>query len=140
MTQTIERKISAALILFALLSITLPNTHAQKSRVQRVQFPRGKTSIVLRGVLRGKADMTYVVRARRGQRLTTNLTVENNCCASVLIKGPDGTNQVNEDGTDAGEASNIVLERTGDYRIIVFPPDTAYRSDIARYTLEIRVE
>lgn len=139
MMQTMK-KLSAALALFALLSLTFPDTYAQKSRVRLIKFPRGQTSVTLRGVLRSKADMTYIVRARRGQRLTTNLTVENDCCASVLIKGPDGTNQVNEDGTDAGEGSDILLERSGEYRVIIFPPDTAYRTDIARYTLEIRVE
>ena len=139
MIETINKRLAAALMLLALLSSATPCALAQGGRVRRVQFPRGRTTLVLKGVLRGKSDMTYLLRARAGQTLTANLSVVNDCCASLLIKGPDNTNQTNADGTDAGASFSIQLTQTGDYRIIVFPPDTAARKDIARYTLEVSV-
>lgn len=139
MIKTIRKRMAAVFILFALLFSTTLCASAQRGSVRRVQFPRGRTTVVLKGVLRGTSEMTYVLRARAGQTLTANLLVENDCCASLLIKGPDNTNQRNADGTDAGARFTVQLTQTGNYRIIVFPPDTADRKDIARYTLEVSV-
>jgi hypothetical protein len=139
MIKRIKRGMAAAFILLAVLSGTTLYASAQGGRVRRVQFPRGRATLVLKGVLRGKSDMTYLLRARAGQTLMANLLVEHDCCASLLIKGPDNTNQTNPDGTDAGTSFSIQLTQTGDYRIVVFPPDTAARKDIARYTLEVSV-
>ena len=132
---------AAALLALALLFGTATEAAAQGGRknTRRVRFPRGETSLVARGVLRGKADYTYVVRAARGQTLTARLVVEKDCCAALMIKGPDGLSLTNPDGTDAGNDFSVRLTQTGDYRLIVFPPDTADRKDVARYTLEVSV-
>ncbi|HEX8707676.1 MAG TPA: hypothetical protein VF723_05395 [Pyrinomonadaceae bacterium] len=106
---------------------------------RRVQFPAGRTTTVLKGVLRGTQDATYVVRARKGQTLIAHLSVANDCCASLMIKGPDNNSLTNPDGTDASDDFSIILQRTGDYRVIVFPPETAGRRDTARYTLELTI-
>lgn len=45
----------------------------------------------------------------------------------------------NERGEDAGDDYSVVLPRTGDYKLVVFPPDTADRKDVAHYTLEVTV-
>ncbi|MDQ3819289.1 MAG: hypothetical protein M3362_16655 [Acidobacteriota bacterium] len=136
---TNKKRARCAPFLFALiLGVTL-SASAQRKNVERVQFPQDRTTAVLKGVLKGQSDMTYIVRARKGQTLIAHLAVEKNCCAGILIKGPDNRNQTNADGTDAGDDFSIVLKRTGDYRIVVFPPDTADRRDVARYTLEITI-
>src|SRR2546423_14404069 len=98
-----------ALILFALILGATLSLSAQRKNVQRVQFPQGRTTAVLKGVLKGDADMTYVVRARKGQTLIAHLAVENNCCASLMAKGPDKRSLTNPDGTDAGEDFSVVL-------------------------------
>jgi len=136
---TYKKRALCATFLFALIFGATVFASAQRKSVQRVQFPAGRTTVVLKGVLKGQADMTYIVRARKGQTLLAHLAVENNCCAGILIKGPDNNNQTNADGTDAGNDFSIILKRTGDYRIVVFPPDTAGRRDIARYTLEVTI-
>lgn len=136
---TYKKRVLCATFLFALILGTSLFASAQRKNVERVQFPQGRTTTVLKGVLKGQSDMTYIVRARKGQTLLAHLAVENNCCAGILIKGPDNRNQTNADGTDAGDDFSIILKRTGDYRIVVFPPDTADRKDIARYTLEITI-
>lgn len=140
-TRKLKRTTAAALLIFATLLGPAFDAVAQGGRknTRRVRFPRGQTSLVLKGALRGKADYTYVLRARSGQTLTAHLAVENDCCAALLVKGPDGLSLRNADGTDAGNDFSIPLTQTGDYRIIVFPPDTADRKDVARYTLEVSV-
>lgn len=141
MTRKLRTGSAAALLVFTLIFGTAFGVAAQGGgkNTRRVRFPRGRTTVVLRGVLRGKADYTYVLRAARGQTLTAHLAVENDCCAALLVKGPDGLGLRNADGTDAGNDFSVPLTQTGDYRITVFPPDTAGRRDIARYTLEVSV-
>jgi hypothetical protein len=136
---TFTKTIRCALLIFTLIFGPALRVSAQRKNVQRVQFPQGRTTAVIKSELKGTADMTYVVRALKGQTLLTHLAVENDCCASLLVKGPDGRSLTNADGTDAGNDFSIILPRTGDYRIVVFPPDTADRKDIARYTLEVTI-
>jgi len=129
-----------ALLVFALLFGTAFYAAAQRGRknTQRIQFPPGQTSVSLKGVLKGSRDAIYLLRGSRGQVLTAHLAVENDCCASILIKGPDGNNVKNDaDDTDAGEDFSVALRLTGDYQIVVFPPDTTEETDVARYTLDV---
>ena len=128
------------LLVFALLFGPAFNAAAQRGRknTQRIQFPPGQTSVSLKGVLKGPRDAIYLLRGSRGQVLTTHIKVENDCCASILIKGPDGNNVKNDaNGEDAGEDFSVALRLTGDYQIVVFPPDTTEETDVARYTLDV---
>ncbi len=86
---------------------------AQQSRTRRIQFARGATSSVVQGgVVRGTRDI-YLLRARRGQAMTVNITsVEKN--AVFDIQGPNGE-FLREEGT----SWRGVLPATGDYSIIV---------------------
>jgi hypothetical protein len=136
---TFKKTTRQAFILFALLISTTVCVSAQRKNVQRIQFPPGRTTTVLRGVLRGDADFTYILHAKRGQTLLAHLAVAGNGQAGILIDGPDNRRQTNPDGSDAGDDFSIILQRTGDYRITVFPPETADRKDIARYTLEVTI-
>ncbi len=139
-TRTLTVRSATPLLVFALLFGPAFNAAAQRGRknTQRIQFPQGQTSVSLKGVLRGSRDAIYLLRGSRGQVLTAHIKVENDCCASILIKGPDGNNVKNDaDGTDAGEEFSVALRLTGDYQIVVFPPDTAEETDVARYTLDV---
>ena len=128
---------AAALLLLVLLAGGVLAQRAGKN-TRRIQFPPGQTSVSLKGVLKGTQDAIYLLRGSRGQVLTARITVENDCCASILIKGPDGTNVVNDaDGTDAWDNFSVALRLTGEYRIGVFAPDTTEETDVARYTLDV---
>jgi hypothetical protein len=134
---TLKKTTRHAFILCALLLGTTLSISAQRKNVQRIQVPPDRTSVVLKGVLRGDADFTYILRAQKGQTLLAHLAVNGE--ASLTIKGPNNHSLTNADGSDAGDDFSIILQRTGDYRITVFPPDTVNRKDIARYTLEVTI-
>jgi hypothetical protein len=134
---TLKKTTRHAFILFALLLGTTICVSAQRKNVQRIQFPPGRTTTVLKGTLRGDNDFTYILRASKGQTLLAHLAVNGE--ASLMVKGPNGRSLTNSDGSDAGNDFSIILQRTGDYRLTVFPPDTADRKDIARYTLEVTI-
>ena len=129
---------TAALLLFLILLAGGVLAQRAGKNTRRIQFPPGQTSVSLKGVLKGPRDAIYLLRGSRGQVLTARLKVENDCCASLLIKGPDGENVKNDaDDTDAGENFSVALRRTGEYQIVVFPPDTTEETDVARYTLDV---
>ena len=136
----LKRMSTRALVPLVLLFVVVVLVPAQGSRknTRRIQFPPGQTSVSLKGVLKGPRDAIYLLRGSRGQVLTAHIAVENDCCASILIKGPDGNNVKNDaDGADAGEDFSVALRLTGDYQIVVFPPDTTEETDVARYTLDV---
>lgn len=112
---------------------------AQGGTEQRVKFPPGRTTAVLKGTLRGITDARYVLRAQRGQTLTAHLSVGRNEYASLQIIGPDGNSLTAADGSDVGDDFSVTLPRMGDYHFVVFPPDTSGRRDLAHYTLEITI-
>ena len=134
---TVKRTTRHAFILLALLLGTTLSISAQKKNVRRIQFPPGEETVVVKGVLRGPNDFTYIVHGNKGQTLIATIMVEGNGQASILIDGPGNKRQTNEDGTDAGDDISFVLEQTGDYRIVVFPPEMTEKKDIARYKLEV---
>lgn len=113
---------------------------AFKTKVFRVKFARGANSVEYGGSLRGRIEHIYLVNARAGQTMRVVLEVGANEFASIQIKDPKGLVAPSGDGTDAGENWSNKLKKTGDYRISVFPPDTAESSDKARYRLKIVIE
>ena len=116
-------------ILLLLLIAISSGVLARAQGVRRIQLPRGQTTTVVKGTLKGTADATYLLRATKGQTLVAHLTVAKGGEASLQISGPGGIRLSNANGTDAGNDFSVTLLRTGDYRIVVFPPDTASRSD-----------
>lgn len=129
----------ALLLLLFLSANVLPSGLQNRSASTRVRFPAGRTTVVLKGVIRGTNDRTYVLRAERGQTLIAHLAVKQGEYAGLLIEGPGGIRLTNEQGNDAADDFNVALPRTGDYRIVVFPPDTNDRTDMAHYTLELTI-
>ncbi|HVQ39971.1 MAG TPA: hypothetical protein VMS31_20690 [Pyrinomonadaceae bacterium] len=121
---------------FAVVLLTLSvllTAVAQSGRTQRVRFPRGRTTAVLKGaVIRGTQDQ-YLLGARRGQTMTLHISsLEKNAVFAIL--GPDATALKGaEEGSDATDWSGE-LPLTGDYSIWVGPT----RGN-ATYTLEVTI-
>ena len=129
------RKVSVAAVALLLL---LANTAWAKTI--RVRFPKGKTSVVLKGRTTGGPSesggmdpISYTFRARKGQTLTLNLTSEKkNAVFGVYAPGMDLV-----EGAQSVDGWTGTLPKTGQYEIIVFPQDEAIDTN---FTLKITIE
>lgn len=105
---------------------------AQRHRSKRIQFPRGRTTAVIKGRVDAKTIDNYDIRARAGQRMSVHLT----------SPGKNVRFGIALPGYDAGEvegASNVTdwegeLPDTGDYNIAVYVTKGA-----GTYTLEVTI-
>jgi hypothetical protein len=105
------------------------NLLAQSSRTRRIRFEPGTDSAVVEdSVVRGTRD-TYLLRANRRQRITINITSEEDN-AVFDIRSPSGKTLSQESTDYTG-----VLPATGDYRIVV----GGIRGN-ATYTMTVTVE
>jgi len=129
------REVSVAVVALLLL---LANTAWAKTI--RVRFPKGKTSVVLKGRTTGGPSesggmdpISYTFRARKGQTLTLNLTSEKkNAVFGVYAPGMDLV-----EGAQSVDGWTGTLPKTGQYEIIVFPQDEATDTN---FTLKITIE
>jgi hypothetical protein len=123
-------KQAAVLVLTFLLLFT---AIAQTGRTQRVRFPRGRTTAVLKGAVVRATQDQYILGARGGQKMIVHITSrEKNAVFAIL--GPDATALPGaEEGADATDWSGE-LPLSGDYSIWVSPT----RGN-ATYTLEVTI-
>ena len=118
----------------AILTLSIVLTAlAQTGQTQRVRFPRGRTTAVLKGaVVRGTQDQ-HILGARRGQTMIVHVTSRENNAVFVIL-APNGTALDGaEEGTDTKDWTGQ-LPLTGDYSIWVGPT----RGN-ATYTLEVTI-
>lgn len=85
----------------------------ESPRPRRVQFARGTNFAVLQNsVVRGTRD-TYLLNARRNQRMTVSITsLENNAIVDII--GPNGRT-IQQEMT----SWSFILPTTGDYQLVV---------------------
>lgn len=129
MAKLASRQLTLFLLTFSLLLTCV----AQTGQTQRVRFPRGRTTAVLKGaVVRGTQDQ-YILGARRGQTMIVHITsLEKNAVFAIL--GPDANAlRGAEEGSDATDWTGE-LPLSGDYSIWVSPT----RGN-ATYTLEVTI-
>ena len=121
--------LSATLFLFA----SLVTASAQKGRsiIRQVNFPRGRTTTVLRGTVKRGLSHDYLLRARAGQTMTVHLTTNAGGMSLTILK-PDGESWIYDTKDWSGE-----LPSTGTYRINVLPDTTTEQP--TRYALEIMI-
>ena len=133
MAQTGKRRTIHALLATLLLLAALASVPAQKGKsiVRRVNFPRGRTTVVLRGTVKRGLSHDYLLRARAGQTLTAHLTATAAGMSLTLLK-PGGETWIYDTKDWSGE-----LPATGTYRINVLPDTTTERP--TRYTLEVTI-
>jgi len=124
------RQILKLLLLSAALTVLVV---AQTGKTQRVRFPRGRTTAVLKGAaVRGTQDR-YILGARGGQTMIVHISSrEKNAVFAIL--GPDATALPGaEEGTDAMDWTGT-LPMSGDFSIWVGPT----RGN-ATYTLQVTI-
>lgn len=133
MTRTLKG-ISIQVLMGALvLCASLTGAAAQKGKsvVRQINFPRGRTATVLRGVVKRGLSHDYLLRARAGQTMTLHL-VTNASGMSLTILRPDGETWIYDVKDWSGQ-----LPSTGTYRINVLPDTTTEQP--TRYALEVMI-
>lgn len=119
----------ATLVLFA--SLTGVTAQKGKSVIRRVNFPRGRTTTVLKGTVRRGLSHDYLLRARAGQTMTLHLTTAVGGMSLTILR-PDGETWVYDVKDWSGQ-----LPSTGTYRINVLPDTTTEAP--TRYALEVMI-
>ena len=127
------RRLTVSLLI--LLLVTASTAWAQK----RIKFPPGRTTVVLRGRTTGGPSesggmnpVSYVLRARKGQRMILHLTsAKRNAVFGLYAPGMDLVA-----GAQSVADWTGTLPKTGDYEIIVFPEDEATNTT---FTLEVTI-
>lgn len=117
----------ATLFLVAPLSGAL--AQKGKSVIRRVNFPRGRTTTVLKGTVRRGLSHDYLLRARAGQTMTLHLKTAASGMSLTILK-PDGETWIYDVKDWSGE-----LPSTGTYRVNVLPDTTTAQP--TRYALEV---
>src|SRR4030095_15388872 len=131
---SIMRKSIGAGVLLSLLLVT-----AASAKIIRVTFPKGRTTVILKGKTTGGPSesggmdpIAYHVRARKGQQMTLHLTsAKRNAVFGVYAPGMDLSEGEQSMKDWAGR-----LPKPGDYEIIVFPEDEAANTT---FTLELTI-
>jgi hypothetical protein len=123
----------------ALLTLLLFAHAVASAKTIRVKFPKGRTTVVLKGRTTGGPSesggmdpIAYRLRARKGQQMTLHLTsAKKNAVFGVYAPGMEPL----ETGVNSTDWSGP-LPKSGDYEIIVFPSDEATDTT---FTLEVTV-
>lgn len=108
------KKLRSLMLLLAIGTLAAAPLTAQGER--RIQFPKGKSSTVLKGAT-GTSGVTYVLRARSGQKIVLDLTPANGVGIKVETNGRYGPMVLLREET--GGHYEVGLEETGDYTIFV---------------------
>ena len=128
----LNRKLFAAGLSALVLAFVVLVLNDSAAGQTRVQFPKGRTTAVLKGKTRGNAEegnedfVRYKLRAREGQRMIVRLVTPGKR-ARFLIYLPDS------DYLTEGTDWEGPLPQTGDYEIWVHPTgsrDTAFTLEI----------
>ncbi len=119
----------------ALILLTVAVAAAQKGTTinRRVQFPRGRTTAVLKGKANWGANYIYRLRARAGQTMIVHVAG----VTTFRIIAPGSRNYEALAGADNVQDWTGELPRTGDYQIILGHANDNYT--LAPYTLEVTV-
>jgi hypothetical protein len=89
---------------------------ASGQTVKRIQFAKGKSSAVIKGVT-GDRGVIYVLNARSGQKLVITLTPARGVGIRVETDGTDGQNVLLRE--ENGGTYEVGLEETGEYTILI---------------------
>lgn len=109
-----KNKLSVSLAIFAFISLTAVGSSAQAPK--RIEFAKGKSSATVSGSTNGYG-VTYVVRARSGQKIAVDLDPVSNVGIKVETNGRDGQQVLLRE--ERGGHYEIGLEESGDYTIFI---------------------
>jgi hypothetical protein len=126
------RALAVTGILFFLASLA----GAQKAEPVRIEFKPGASSASLRGQLRGRQQMEYVLRARNGQTLALRLSSTPRDSLTLKVRDPVASEIPLE---RAGPGQWLTpLRQTGDYDIWVVRVSGRPGASTYRLTVTVR--
>jgi len=107
-------------------------------RTERIKFAKGATSAMIKGQVKGDADVDYLVRAGAGQTISVSLKPSNRSNYFNVL--PPGSKDVAMHVGQTGEDYTGVLPTDGDYTIRVYlVRAAARRNETSTYTLTVSV-
>ena len=121
----------------ALLVLNLQAT--EEIRQVPVHFKKGASQASIKGHIKGRETIDYVLRAKAGQTMTVNLKMSHTgAYFNVLPPGSD--NEAIFVGQVAGPKFEGKLPKDGDYKIRVYlVRAAARRNESAKYTLTVKI-
>jgi hypothetical protein len=127
-----------SIFLSCLIFLLFPLAVDAQRKPLRINLPSQNKEVRSKGRVKGKNQVIYLVNVSKGETLVARLDLEAQSYAAMQVRDPNGKLLTSDDGTDAGLRWSGVADRSGDYRIIVFGPDTANPGEIARYSLSVQ--
>ena len=129
------RRVNCSLVILSFV-LLVPAGFAQ-GRPTRVRFPRGRSSVTLRGRIFGFETKDYVLGARAGQVMSLHLTSPNQYTNFTIYS-------INGHPTDVGETSDWSgrLAESGDYviRVLIMRAGARQKGSMADYRLRVRIQ
>ena len=124
---------AGTIVAILLLTITA------SAKTIRVKFPKGRTTVILKGKTTGGPSesggmdpIAYRFRARKGQTMILHLTsAKRNAVFGIYAPGMDLI-----EGAQNGTDWEGTLPKTGEYEIMVFPEDEMTNTT---FTLELTI-
>ena len=108
------KRFKSLILMIAVGMIAVSPLYSQTER--RIQFPKGKSSTVVRGST-GSSGVTYVLRARSGQKIVIDLSPAAGLGIKVETTGRYGHMVMLRE--ESGGHYEVGLEESGDYTIFV---------------------
>jgi hypothetical protein len=132
MTPFPKRRLINSLALATMLLLTTTALSMQRTAFTRVRFPRGRTTMVLKGSLVNNASKEYLLSARAGQTMSVHVTSpQGRAWFDVYPRNDRGALADAAEDTKDWEGK---LPQSGDYVISVYTEDGN-----TRYTLEVTI-
>jgi hypothetical protein len=110
----LKKIIGLSLMLMAL--VCLNGIGAQAQTLKRIQFAKGKTAATVKGNT-GTYGVSYIVRAKSGQKLVLDLAPAQKVGIKVETKGRFGETVLLRE--ERGGIYEVGLEESGDYTIFI---------------------
>jgi len=127
-----KRRPINALALATMLLLTTTALSMQRTGFTRVRFPRGRTTMVLKGSLLNNASKEYLLSARAGQTMSVHVTSPQGRAWFDVYPRSDRSGL--PDSAEDTKDWEGKLPKSGDYVISVYTEDGN-----TRYTLEVTI-
>jgi hypothetical protein len=110
---------------------------ADDIRTERVQFHKGASSATVKGQIKGRESVDYLLGAREGQSMNVSMATDNRSSYFNII-APGKANEAIFVGSIAGNQFEGTVPASGDYKIRVYlMRNAARRDETAKYRLEM---